>query len=486
MIKLTSSPLLSIFKYSVLSFFISANTASALDTSLPTIGDYSSSIVSLNTEYNLGQGIIRQINASGQLLNDPIVESYLHDLTWDLVSSSQLEDKRIVLAVMDDKNINAFAAPGGVIGIHAGLVTGAHNEDELASVIAHELAHLSQRHFASKLENSRANTPFTIASLLGGILVAAANPEAGSAVIAGSIAKAQSSALAFSRKNEQEADRIGMLNLSKAKYDPYAMPRMFERLLNAQRLQGATPPEFLLTHPTSTARIADAKNRAATLNKGSKSKSSLDFAIVKARLKSKYSKNKQFSYNFFRDASLKNKTASNQYSFAISAAAVDKTKEALSALKKLPASWQKHLFVKLTQAEIHIQAQEYKLAYKILKKLNQIYPKHLTIQMLSAKMYIQAQQPDQAIETLRSALDNNSDNIQAWYLLAEAYGQVGDKNALHRARIEFFLLQGQTDKASQQINFARRERSIKEADIYQLDELELEVERVIAYMNTRY
>ena len=169
---------------------------------LPLLGDYSSSIISLNSEYNLGQGIIRQIRNSNQPINDPMVDSYLQDLTWDLVAKSQLQDKRISLAVIGNKSVNAFAAPGGVIGIHVGLIIAAGAEDELASVISHELAHLSQRHFASQLERNRVNSPFAIASLITGVLIAAANPEAGTAVLSTSMASSMSASLAFSRKNQ--------------------------------------------------------------------------------------------------------------------------------------------------------------------------------------------------------------------------------------------------------------------------------------------
>ena len=206
---------------------------------LPLLGDYNSSIISLNTEHKIGQSIIRQIRGTNQNLRDPIVDNYVQGLAWDLIPTSQLSDKRILLEVIGNLSVNAFAAPGGVLGIHAGLILTTQSEGELASVISHELAHLSQRHFAAQLDNQRRNTPFAIATILAGILVTVANAEAGSAVLSGTAANSASANLAFSRKNEQEADRIGMLNLSKAGFDPNAMPAMFTRLLDLQRLQGS-------------------------------------------------------------------------------------------------------------------------------------------------------------------------------------------------------------------------------------------------------
>ena len=253
-------------------FIAGVLSANAIANSLPILGDYSSSIISLNTEYALGQGVIRQIRGADQSAKDPIVEGYLQDLVWDLVSTSQLSDKRITPTIIGNLSVNAFAVPGGIIGIHAGLILVAKSEAELASVISHELAHLSQRHFAAQLDNQRINTPFAIASLIASILIANSNAEAGSAVLSSTTVNQLSSALAFSRRNEQEADRIGMLNLAKAGYEPIAMSKMFSRLLALQRLQGSTPPKFLLTHPSSSERVADSANRAKSIYRGKKNK----------------------------------------------------------------------------------------------------------------------------------------------------------------------------------------------------------------------
>ena len=453
---------------------------------LPMLGDYSSSIISLNSEYNLGQGIIRQIRNTHQSVDDPLVESYLQDLTWDLVAKSQLQDKRISLAVIGNKSVNAFAAPGGVIGIHAGLVIAAQAEDELASVISHELAHLSQRHFASQLERNRINSPFAIASLITGVLIAAASPEAGTAVLSSSMASSMSASLAFSRKNEQEADRIGMLNLSKAGYDPLAMPRMFGRLLEIQRLQGSLPPEFLLTHPSSSSRVADSKNRALQLKVSKKRALGLDFSIIQARLKVKYQLTPSQSLSHYRASVQNNKSPINLYSLALAQARASRFKESILSLKKLPEKWRKQMLIKLSLAEVYQQSQQPEKALKILNRLNLIYPQHGAVQMLMAQTLVSAQRPEQAIKVLRQITEYAADNLDAWYLLAEAQGLAGNRNALHIARIEYFLLRGQVATARTQLSFARRERGLKERDLYILDDLEQQAVVVEGYLNSKF
>jgi predicted Zn-dependent protease len=454
--------------------------------SLPSLGDFSSSIVSLDTEYKLGQGIIRKINAANFGVNDPIVVSYLQDLVWDLVATSQLTDKRISLAVIGNLSVNAFAAPGGVLGIHAGLILAAKAEDELASVISHELAHLSQRHFAAQIEQQRINAPFAIASMVAGILVAVANPEAGTAVLSSNAARQLSSRLAFSRNNEQEADRIGMLNLSKSGYSPDAMPRMFSRLLEIQRLQGSLPPEFLLSHPSSSARVADSKNRAAQLPKGNKNKTNLDFYIVQGRIKAKYAKKNKLSLNHFRTQASKTKKAIDIFTLALAAASSQNHTESLQNFAKLPGHWKQHLMVKISIAKVRASNQQLPKAIKSLKQLNRVYPKHLAIQLTLAETLIRDQQPKKAIKHLINITEYAPDNIDAWYLLAEAQGLAGNKNKLHSARIEYFLLKGLVQSAKQQLSFARRERRLSTKEIYVLDDLEQHILEVEDFMNTKY
>lgn len=470
-----------------IAFGLSLCATSAIQANnLPVIGDFSSSVISLSSEYSLGQGIVRNIRRSNASIEDPIVISYMQDLTWDLISTSALKDKRVSLEVLRYKSVNAFAAPGGILGFHAGLIVTAENEAQLASVISHELAHLSQRHFAAQLEQQRISSPLAIASMLTGLIAASANSQAGAAILTTSIANQASSQLAFSRRNEQEADRIGMINLAKAGYSPKAMPAMFNHLLNIQRLQGATPPEFLLTHPTSSARIADTQNRAERLTPRKKIKKRIDFSIIKARLEVKLAQNNKTSLNHFRAQAKASPSAHNQFRLAIAYAQNRKFKEALAIFKKLPNKWRQHLLVKLSKAEIYSNNRQHQTAVKLLKQLNGIYPKHFAVQMVLAKTLLLAGEAKQSIKYLTQITSYAPDTVDAWYLLAEAYGLNDQKNRLHRARIEYFLLIGQVDAARKQVKYARRERSITKNDSYKLDDLEEQISVVEGYFDTKY
>lgn len=467
-----------ILKQFICAFSIASSSFVAADSNLPIIADTSSSVISLEKEHTIGSTWARSLRGSAPQLDDPIAYSYLHDLLWQLAGSSQLQDNRLDLIVLDNPTLNAFAVPGGVVGIHGGLLLSAEKEDELASVIAHELAHLSQRHFVAQLEESRKNRPLTLASMLASILLASANSQAGMAAISTSIAAQQSSALAFSRQNEQEADRIGMQNLVSAGIDPNAMPRMFSRLQMAMRFEGARAPEFLLTHPVTESRIADSLNRAEQLPKPQTSKPSLDFDIIKTRMNVHFAANPQTILTFYQDSVKAGQKDVDYYGLAVAAIRLNKFDDAIAALKKLSPSWQQHLFVKLTSAELYLVAQDWNTAVQQLSKLADYYPGHYAVDKLLAQAYMGKQQPNKAIAILNEMKQAYPTDTQVWYLLSEALGQAGKRDAVHQARIEYFFLTGQIDRAIQQITFARREPNLSSSDAFRLDQLEIEAKQI--------
>ncbi|WP_372741589.1 M48 family metalloprotease [Neptunomonas sp.] len=457
---------------------LSGSPLSVADNNLPVIADTTSGIISLDKEHRVGQAWARILRGSAPLLNDPVTYSYLNDLLWQVTAHSQLQDKRLDLIVLDNPTLNAFAVPGGIVGIHGGLLLSAEKEDELASVIAHELAHLSQRHFAAQLEESRRNRPFTMAAMLASILIAAADSQAGMAAITTSIAAQQSSSLAFSRLNEQEADRIGMQNLAEAGIDPNAMPRMFSRMQQSQRFQGTRPPEFLLTHPVTESRIADSLNRASQLPVPSTSRTSLDFDLTRTRMVVHFSSNPQKVLNHYQSATKSTQQPLDYYGLAVAAIRMNQFKLAESALKKLPASWRQHLFVKLTEAELQLAAEAWLTASKQLEELNSLFPDHYAVEQLLAKAYMGAEQPNKAISILNRLKKDYPTDTNAWYLLSEALGQAGKTVAVHQARVEYFLLTGQIDKALQQIIYAHRESGLTSSDKARLVQLEIDTKKV--------
>ncbi|HET6471798.1 MAG TPA: M48 family metalloprotease, partial [Pseudomonadales bacterium] len=243
--------------------FFSITTAATVSNELPELGDSSSGVVSLEMEQEIGKQLLREIHAEAPTVSDPILKYYTETQLYSLAEHSDLKRKQLYPVLIDAQEVNAFAAPGGVVGINLGLYLTAEDVNEYSAVLAHELAHLSQRHFARQIENEQQNTLPYLAAMLASILVAAtAGGQAGLAAMSGTQALAQQNALAFSREREAEADRTGIQTLYAADLDPMAMARMFEQMQRAYRFS-RKPPEFLLTHPVTEARITDARNVAA-------------------------------------------------------------------------------------------------------------------------------------------------------------------------------------------------------------------------------
>ncbi|MDB4261580.1 M48 family metalloprotease, partial [bacterium] len=223
-----------------------ASASQSEELKLPKLGESSTSMFSAEFEHQLGRAWLRFFRAQVPTVDDPLLFDYLENLIYKLVTHSKLEDRRIELVIVDNPTINAFAVPGGIIGIHNGLLVWAQTEDELATVLAHEVAHLSQRHFSRGVEFQKKQQPVTVAAMLASlVLMATAGSDVGMAALSATQAAAQDASLRYSRGNEQEADRVGMQTLVDAGMDPHAAPAMFERMLQASRYSsGNRMPEF--------------------------------------------------------------------------------------------------------------------------------------------------------------------------------------------------------------------------------------------------
>lgn len=251
---------------------------------LPELGDSVGALTSDEETHNLGQEWLRQFRAKVPESNDAVMYDYLQKLIRKMADSSDLTDKRIELIVVKNPTLNAFAVPGGIMGIHDGMFLYAENEQQLAGVIAHELGHLSQKHWQRSVEQQQQTRLPTMAGMLAGLVLLATSKssDAGMAAIMSTQAAYIQNMLRFSRENEAEADRVGMQTMVNADMDPRAIPAMFESMQRAAQYAGDRPPEFLLTHPVTEKRIADSRNRAEQYP-AKQYKTDLDYALIKAR-----------------------------------------------------------------------------------------------------------------------------------------------------------------------------------------------------------
>lgn len=423
---------------------------------LPELGDSTSSTFSSQQEYELGRAWLKMFRSQVKTVSDPLLQDYVEYLVYKLASYSQLKDRRLEVVVIDNPTINAFAVPGGVVGLHNGAFLSADNEAQLASILGHELAHLSQRHFARGVEQQQRSAIPTMAGMLGALVLAATSRgDAGMAAMAATQAAAQQNQLRFSRENEQEADRIGMETLEKADYDPNAFASMFENMLAANRYAGRNPPEFLLTHPLTESRVSDARNRAREYPR-KVYVDNLDFQLMRARVEVQLANNNSEALKKFK-ARLKGQSRNleaDRYGLALAYAQAGQFKEAREQLAPLLQKDSRRMAYVVSDAQFDIAAGESERAIEKLQAQLRVNPGNYPLAMTYADALLKSNQPQLAEAVLQEQVKLRPTDPTVWYELAETHGLAGNILGVHQARAEYFVLNGVLDKAEQQLNYA--------------------------------
>lgn len=418
---------------------------------LPVLGDASSGVVTPAVERELARAALRQIRAGAPTVNDPVLKYYVRVHLQRLAEHAGLEEPVLATVLIDSPRINAFAVPGGVVGVNLGLLLHARDESEYSAVVAHELAHLGQRHYARRLEAQRALGPWRLAGLLTALAIGAAGDgDAGMAAAHGAEAFLERRALHFSRGHEQEADRVGCNTLRRAGFDPAGMARMFRRMRQAYRYT-AKPPEYLLTHPLTEKRIADAANQcqgAATAT------SSLDYAFMRARAQLFYAESP--SRGMAEARARRGGGAADDYAMVVALAKAGRYDEAAAMLGPLSAKHPASLLLTATYADVLTKAQRLDEALALLERHLAINPENEPLTYLQAKALRAADRPAEAAAVLWRHTRASADDPDVWVLLADAAGLAGDTIGVHRARAEYFALVGYHDKAINHLDYARR------------------------------
>ena len=438
--------------------FVASATGSD-ELKLPNLGESSTSLFSPEQEYQLGRAWLRMFRSRAPTLDDPLLQDYLEDLVYRLVTHSELQDRRVEVVIVDNPVINAFAVPGGVIGIHTGLLLYAQSEDELATVIAHEIAHLSQRHFSRGVEHQKKQQPLTLAGLLASaVLIATTGGAAGMAAMTATQAAAMDSRLRFSRGNEQEADRIGMQTMADAGMDPHAAPVMFERMLhNSRYSRGSHIPEFMRTHPLSESRVADTRNRARQYPEVER-EPSLSFHLMRARIQVHHADTPQRQVAVFRD-SLDGDPLSEEadrYGLVLALTEAGQPAEAQAELDGLIKANPERIEFVMAQAQLDMSIGEAQSAIRALDRELTLYPENHALTMQYARALVLNGQAHIAEEVLVEQSRIKPGDPGLWYLLAEVQGLSGNILELHQSRAEYFILNGIFDEAERQLNYAMR------------------------------
>ena len=438
----------------ILITFVSVTNAYS-NPELPSLGDASSRIVSPELEKRIGRDFLKQIHASMKTSKDPLLKYYCEFQIKKLVEYSNFSDQILDIIVVDSPRLNAFAAPGGVVGINLGLFLQAQDVHEFSSVIAHELAHLSQRHFARGIEERRAKSLPTMASMIAGLLIGAAGgTDAALAAISMAQAASQGNQLRYSREREIEADRIGLATMVNAGLDPNGQARMYERMQRAYRFT-RRPPEFLLTHPLSETRISDAKNNARAYEVDNV-KDSIAFQLMKIRSESKYEKNRSTELKKYRNLTQREPdNPAYQYGLALALANNSLPDEALSVFEKLKIHLPDTIIMFAAYTDLLTRTGQHEQAQKLSEKRLSVSPDNQALSMIYVRSLIATKQFKKAEKILLEQSKLHPSDVDVWYELAETSGLAGNISGVHIARAEYFLLHGAYSRSIQHLEYAK-------------------------------
>jgi predicted Zn-dependent protease len=456
----TQTPRPASFKFIITAIIytaLSVQLSFSANNDLPELGDSTSGFVSQSQEHQLGRIWLRQLRAQTLTINDPLTISFIEELIFRLAPHSEVRDHRFEFVVIDQGELNAFAVPGGIIGINLGIFLHADDEDEVSSILAHELAHLSQRHFARQIENAERQAPVAIATLLASILlIASNNADAGFAGIIGSQAASIQSRLAYSREWEREADRTGMKTLVSSGLDPRAMSSMFQHMLAANRYN-ERPPEFLLTHPITDTRVSDAANRAQAF-KVQKRTRSFNFLILQQQAKIRYSIPIADQLSHF-DKGLKATTNekekdSYRYSKAWVQFQARDYQPAQDSLLAISQTNQDQPAVAILMSKVLDQLGQTDKAITYLQDAYQLRPDSYPIAISLAKLMSQNNQAKAALADIQRWSERRGTDPIIWNQLADTANEAKELLLSYRAKSEYFFLTGQKNKAIKQLQFA--------------------------------
>ena len=419
---------------------------------LPELGDRVSGAVSTAQEKAIGEMFLKQIYSQAPLISDPLLFEYTEHLIYRLSEYSQVDERYFNVLLIDDSSLNAFAAPGGIIGVNGGLFLNADNEGQFASVLAHELAHLSQRHFARNVLKSQDSNLASALVMVSSIAIAliSNNPNA----ISVGPAFLQQQNLRYSRLFEKEADRVGFVNLVKAGYNPKSMGEMFENMNEIRRLSGDLPPEFLLTHPLSSSRISDAFNAAEGISEDGTKRDSLEFGLMKARLEVYYENIPSNSLRTFKSKVSEDPSDANVYGLALAFEKNNNFEASLSMLDKLIQKYPKNLVINTTKVDVLLSYEKIDKALILVDKFLEISPKNYPLSISKSKVLLAMERYFESEEIIRDQLLRKNDDPELWLLLSEIQRNSQNIIGYHQSRAEYFLLLGQDEQALNQLEFA--------------------------------
>lgn len=466
------------FLLCLLAVLASATPRAWAQVSLPDLGDASSSVLSPQMERKLGESVMRDIRFNEpNFVDDPEINEYLNALGYKLLAALAGARQDFEFFALREPSINAFALPGGFVGIHTGLLTAADTESEVASVLAHEITHVTQRHIARLFGAQKQMQLPAMIAMAAALLVARSRPDLASGAAMAAQGVAIQGQLGYSRDFEREADRIGFQTLQSAGFDVRGMPAFFEKLQRFTRVNDdGSAPGYLRSHPLTADRVADAQNRAQNAPYYQHA-DSLEFHLVRAKLRAEASEPRDavaFFKSVLQDRRFANETAAH-YGLAVALLRSRQFPEAKAEIAKLRGGPVKSPMFDGLAARVLQGAGEGAAAIVLIREAIGRNPYYRPLVYSQVAALLDEKRTEEAMVVLREQLRLSPRNAQLLGMQAKAYAALGKRLLQHQVQAEVYVLQGSLPAAIEQLQLAQ---AAGDGNFYELSAVEARLREV--------
>lgn len=463
------------FKNTLLASFFSCLSVFANE--LPDLGDSSQLIISAKEEQAIARAILREVAVSPGIVQDIEVIDYLKNLGNRLVAYSPNKTQQFNFFVVNESSINAFAMLGGVIGVHTGLILAANSESEVASVLGHEIAHVTQRHLPRMIAQQKNDSIKTVLGMALALLVARASPQLSAGTMTAASAVGVQKQLDYTRDNEREADRVGFQILTDAGFDGRAMVSFFGTLQKGSRFSEGAAPSFLRTHPITTERISDMSNRVKD-TRYKQIPDNPDFVYVKSKLRATNGTPQSAVDEF--EGNIKDKRymneAAERYGLATAYIRKNDFVKARQEVEWLKINAKKDVLIETLICRLEVATNHPAQAKNLYIKALNIYPNYRGLIYGLAELYLMINEPEETIKLINDKLHIYPDDSYLFELLSRAYSREGKELLQYQARSEAFYYKFNLPKAIEQMEFAVKS---KDGNFYQKSIVESRLKQLI-------
>jgi len=444
---------------------------------LPDLGDSSQLIISAKEEQAIARAILKEVAVSPEIVQDIEVIDYLKNLGNRLVAYSPNKTQQFNFFVVNESSINAFAMLGGVIGVHTGLILASNSESEVASVLGHEIAHVTQRHLPRMIAQQKTDSIKTVLGIALALLVARANPQLSAGTMTAASAMGVQKQLDYTRDHEKEADRVGFQILTDAGFDGRAMVSFFSTLQKGSRFSEGAAPSFLRTHPITTERISDISNRVKD-TRYRQIPDNPDFVYIKSKLRATngtpQSAVDEFEGNI-RDKRYMNEAA-ERYGLAIAYMRKNDFVRARQEVDWLKTNAKKDALIETLACKLEVATNQSTQALNLYLKALNIYPNYRALIYGLAELYLMTNEPEKTIRLINDKLNIYPDDSYFFELLSKAYSKQGKELLQYQAQSEAYYRKFNLPRAIEQMEFAAKS---KDGNFYQKSIVESRLKQLI-------